>query len=225
MGSPASAPGPDGRQVPPYPGQGETVPADVLRAWDQAEARLFPLVMARPDLYQQAVSLIQALLAVLRESCRDLPSLLAVHERGGALVSESGQQVPGVRPELVAAAACAMRYRELVTELAARQRLAALTAAREQGLDWAVVEETGDEARVPFVPYQRIEADPGSGLAVIVSIGPDETQSRAEHRLDEGELDLATGRLQVGDAIGSYSDAAEFGRALAEARARLGGLA
>ena len=36
--------GPDGRDVP----------RAVLRSWDEAEARLFPLVMARPDLYQQA---------------------------------------------------------------------------------------------------------------------------------------------------------------------------
>jgi len=33
-------------------GPGPEIPRTVLRAWDEAEARLFPTVMARPDLYQ-----------------------------------------------------------------------------------------------------------------------------------------------------------------------------
>ena len=32
------------------------VPPSVLRSWDEAEARLFPLVMAQPDLYKQALA-------------------------------------------------------------------------------------------------------------------------------------------------------------------------
>ena len=65
---------------------GREIPRAVLRAWDEAEARLFPTIMARPDLYQQSVSMIQRLLGRLRETCLDLPSLLAAHERGGDLV-------------------------------------------------------------------------------------------------------------------------------------------
>src|SRR5215470_8477731 len=104
---------------------GPDVPAAVLRAWDQAEARLFPLVMARPDLYERSVRLIGTLAARLRETCQDVPALLAEHERGAALADEAGPEASelGVRPELIAAAACAMRYRELVTAGAARQRL------------------------------------------------------------------------------------------------------
>jgi len=103
------------------------VSPSVLRSWDEAEARLFPLVMAQPELYQQALSAIQRLLGRLRETCPDLAALLAAHERGGDLLDAP---VPGVRPALIAAAACAMRYRELVALLAARGRLAALARAR-----------------------------------------------------------------------------------------------
>ena len=191
----------------------------MLRSWDQAEARLFPTIMARPDLYQQSVSLIQQLLGVLRGTCRDLPALLAAHERGGDLIADlAGEADPGIQPDLVAAAACAMRYRELVASLAAQGRLAALAQARDRGEAWAVVEETGSPDRAPFVPYQRIEAEVGTGRAVIISIEPDETLSRAVYRLDEGQIDLAAGGLRIGGAIGSYLDRDAFTAALREVR-------
>src|SRR5260370_13077198 len=133
------------------------VPRAVLRSWDEAEAGMFPTIMARPDVYQQAVSLIQRLLGRLRETCLDLPSLLAAHERGGDLVGElAGEADAGVQPGLVAAAACAMRYRELVASLAAQGRLAALAPARARGESWAGAEETGSGARAPLAPYPPI---------------------------------------------------------------------
>src|SRR5215469_12899214 len=96
----ASDAGPGG---PPPPGPG--VPPAVLRSWDEAEARLFPLVMAQPELYQQALGAIQRLLEWQRATCRDLPALLAAHERGGDLLDEAGVPgVPGIRPALIAAA-------------------------------------------------------------------------------------------------------------------------
>jgi hypothetical protein len=210
--------GPGGPQ-PEEPG----VPPSVLRSWDEAEARLFPLVMAQPELYEQALGAVRELIARLRETCPDLPALLAAHERGGDLVADLGEEaaagVPGIRPGLIAAAACAMRYREIVAQMAAQGRLAALAAARAQGLSWAVLEESGSADRAPFVPYQRVEADVGSGRAVVVSIGPDETLSRAVYRLDEARVDVTSGALSIGDQVGTYLDAGEFEAALRQARA------
>jgi hypothetical protein len=116
-----------------------------------------------------------------------------------------------------------MRYRELVASQAAQGRLAALARAREQGLAWAVVEEIGSPDRAPFIPYQRVEADVSSGRAVVVSMEPDETLSRAVHRLDECQIDLVTGGLRVGDPVGSYLDPDEFAAALRQARNDLAG--
>jgi hypothetical protein len=210
--------GPGGPQ-PEEPG----VPPSVLRSWDEAEARLFPLVMAQPELYEQALGAVRELIARLRETCPDLPALLAAHERGGDLVADLGEEaaagVPGIGPGLIAAAACAMRYREIVAQMAAQGRLAALAAARAQGLSWAVLEESGSADRAPFVPYQRVEADVGSGRAVVVSIGPDETLSRAVYRLDEARVDVTSGALSIGDQVGTYLDAGEFEAALRQARA------
>ena len=204
---------------------GQDVPLAVLRSWDQAEARLFPLVMARPEAYQQAVSLISELAGRLRETCPDLASLIAAHQRGGDLATSelAGGQDIGIRPELIAAAACAMRCRELVASRAAQGRLAALARAREQGLTWVVVEENGSADRAPYVPYQRVEAEVSSGRGVVVSIEPDETLSRAVHRLDECRIDLVTGGLEVGEAIGSYLDPGEFDVALQQVRGDLAG--
>ena len=64
------------------------VPPAVLRSWDQAEAKIFPLVMARPEVYERALGMIADLAARLRETCPDLPALLAAHERGADLVTE-----------------------------------------------------------------------------------------------------------------------------------------
>jgi len=193
------------------------VPPSVLRSWDEAEARLFPLVMAQPELYQEALGAIQRLLEQLRETCQDLPGLLAAHERGGDLLA--GAEVPGIRPALIAAAACATRYRELVAQLVAAGRLEALARARAQGLSWTVVEESGQPDRAPYVPYQRVEAEAETGRAVIVSIGPDETLSRAVYRLDAGQVDVASGALRIGDPLGSYLDPDECAAALRRTQA------
>jgi hypothetical protein len=215
-----AASGPGEERAAGTPPGGAGIPLEVLRSWDEAEARLFPLVMARPDLYQQAIGLIQRLASRLREMCPDLTALLAAHEQGIRLAPEelAGWAAAGMRPEYVAAAACAMRYRELVASLAARGRLAALARARDEGRSWAVVQETGSPERAPYVPYQRVEADVVSGRAVIVSIEPDETLSRAVHRLDQAQLDLATGDLQIGERAGSYVDPDACAAALQQIR-------
>ena len=205
-----------GPRVPAAASAGPRVPTAVLRSWDHAEAKLFPLVMARPDAYEQALRILADLAARLRETCPDVPALLAAHERGAELATEPP---PGVGPELIAAAACAMRYREIVTAGAARARLAALARARDQGLEWAVVEENGDPARAPYIPYQRVEAHVRSGKAVIISVEPDETLTGAVHRIDAADLDLATGGLRAGAELGSYANADAVTQALHGIRA------
>jgi hypothetical protein len=221
-------------------------PAQILRSWDAAEARLFPLIMARPEEYERSLTLIQVVLGWLRSSSPDIPALLAESARGEAIVADAAGRlsrhrgeprqgtddaggggpdhqdlVTGAGLDLIAAAACAMRYRELMAARAARGRLAAIASARARRASWAVVEEAGDEARAPYLPYQRVEAHVPSGRAVIISIEPDETLSRPVWRLDEAVLDLAGGRLVIGGEIGSYASAEDFDNALASARLRL----
>ena len=58
----------------------------------------------------------------------------------------------------------------------------------------------------------------GTGRALIISIEPDETLSRAVYRLDQGQIDLATGGLQIGEAAGSFPDPDALDVAWHEAR-------
>jgi hypothetical protein len=227
------------------------VPALILRTWDAAEAGLFPLIMARPHEYERSLSLIQLLVGWLRDNCADIPALLAESARGEEFIADAagvppgyprqarpggaagggpgespddGREQPdlaGLRLDLIAAAACAMRYRELTAAGAASRRLDAFARARAGRESWAVIEEAGDEARAPYLPYQRVEAHVPSGRALIISIEPDETLSRAIRRIDQASLDLASGRLIIGAEIGSYTGAQEFDSALASARQRL----
>jgi len=211
----AAAPAPG---VPP-----DEVPAQVLRSWDAAEAALFPLIMANPLEYQQSLALVQELLGWLREQCTDVPALLAAAYRGDVLVADTLGPAPaaGLRLDHIAAAACAMRYRELVAGSAAGRRLRAMATARADGQVWAVIEEVGDERRAPYLPYQRVEAHLPSGRALIISIGPDETLSRAIRHIDEASIDVASGALTIGPEIGSYLDLQAFEQSLSTARQRL----
>lgn len=221
-GSGAGRAGGCGQDPPARDAGPADVPAQTLRSWDAAEAGLFPLIMARPHEYERSLTVVQMLLGWLRDNCADIPALLGQSSRGEALAAEAGHEsLAGLRPDLIAAAACAMRYRELITARAASRRLDAFAGAREGGGSWAVIEETGDESRAPFLPYQRVEAHVPSGRALIISIGPDETLS-AVRRIDQASLDLASGRLVIGAEIGSYTGAQEFDTALASARLRLG---
>jgi|SRR5579875_439184 len=217
---------------PPYspPAAGQPagqVPAATLRAWDEAEAKLFPLVMARPEEYERSLRLIQAVQARLRADCQDIPALLAACERGGELAAEVaepgdlGAAAAGPRLALIAAAACAMRYRELVADEVAAARRDAFGAARGGPEGWIVVAEIGDESRAPYLPYQRVEAHVPSGRAVVVSIEPDETLSGSLWRLDSAQLDPATGRLAIGEPVGTYPSSAACQDALAQVRGQV----
>jgi hypothetical protein len=196
---------------------------------------LFPLVMARPEEYERSLALIAVLLGWLRSRCQDVPALLAQSARGEAIVADAAGELSGdqgeprldqpglrtgARAELIAAAACAMRYRELAAENAARGRRDVLAEASARGESWAVVGEAGEQSRAPYLPYQRVEAHVPSGRAVIISIEPDPALN-AVRRLDEATLDPATGRLVVGAEIGSYASESELDEALARARQRL----
>lgn len=85
--------------------------------WQAAEARLYPLIMSDPDLYEAAVTLMAEARDVLRAEC-DTAS--AVAEKGTAAVlaccpSALRTLARGVDAETVVDAARAQRSRELAT--------------------------------------------------------------------------------------------------------------
>jgi hypothetical protein len=189
-------------------------PAHVLADWDAAEAGLYQVVTARPDLYQRAVVLAAGVAADLRHRCLRPEDLLSwagpgrVAERLDAVAAvahAAGVPVGEPGSEEVARAACAIRAREIVAEEAARSRLARM---RSGGGGWTTVEEWGDPQGTPWAPYRRLDVDP-TGVALLVTTEPDVDLSGVLHRIEPVRMELDTGR--VGPAArqhGGQSDGA-----------------
>jgi hypothetical protein len=218
-GPPPGAPDPDDAPVPTM----------LAASWEQAEARLYPAVLERPDLYQRIIRLVRAIADRLRLLGPGTSALVAAADRGpelvAAVVDDSGIPVTELDPELLARAALAMRYRELRAEQAGRRRLRLVEEGRAAGKAWVVLEETGDSAGDPFRPYSRLEIATTSGRGLLVGTASDEEYRNVEHHIRRVRLDLRTGDVvddPIGPGVVRYPDAATRDTAAAQIRGRLG---
>jgi hypothetical protein len=205
------------------------VPTMLAAAWEQAEARLYPAVLERPDLYQRIIRLVRATADHLRLLGSGTSALVAASERGpelvAAVVEDSGIPATELDLELLARAALAMRYRELRAEQVARRRLRLVEAGRADGEAWIVLEESGDSAGDPFLPYTRLEVATASGRGLLVTTASDEEYRTVEHRIRRVRLDPGTGEIvddPTGPDVDTYPDAAARDAAAAQIRGRLG---
>lgn len=106
--------------TPPSPFRDPDVPSDVLFRWFQAEERLYPVAMVMPERYEAAVRMVGRLAEQLRQSCPDLPSLVAADaeapEMAQRLASYDPLMAGDLDLNLVAGAAFSIRYRELAAQ-------------------------------------------------------------------------------------------------------------
>ncbi|SFL13903.1 hypothetical protein [Geodermatophilus ruber] len=176
------------------------VPTLLAASWEQAEARLYPVVLEQTEVYQRIVRLVRATADRLRLLGPGTSALVAAAERGpelvAAAVDDSGVPAAGLDLELLARAALALRYRELRGEQAARRRLRRLGEGRTAGAAWVVVEEAGDPAGDPFRPYSRLEVASASGRGVLVTTAPDDAYRAVTHAVRRVLLDLGTGEVE-----------------------------
>ncbi len=193
------------------------VPAATAASWQQGQARLFPAVMTRPDIYQRAVTLVRFTLDRLRELGPSTGALLTADATGAELVTqvveERGLSSFELDLGLIAQAALAMRHREVLAEQAAARRVRTLHEAREQGRSWVVLEEDGSSPGDPFVPYHRLEAEVSTGRALLVTASPDEEFRASVHEVLPVQVDLASG--QVGEAPPGAGEVSVHGDATA----------
>lgn len=203
------------------------VPTLLAASWEQAEARLYPTVLEHPELYQRIVRLVRLTADHLRLLGPGTSALVAATDRGPELVAavsdDSGVSAAGLDLELVARAAMATRYRELRGEQALRRRLRRVEEGRAAGVDWVVVEESGDSDGDPFRPYSRLEVAPATGRGLLVGAAPDDEYRGVTHSIRRVRLDLETG--EVGEdadapAPATYPDAAARDAAAAVLRGR-----
>ena len=186
------------------------VPMLIGLAWQQAEARLYPAVTSRPDVYQRAVGLVALLVERLRLLGTSTSALLAAADRGPELVvevlTETGRSGAGLDLSLLAEAALAMRHREVVGAQVMARRLRTLGAAREAGKGWVVVEERGHAEGDPFVPYHRLEVEVSTGRALLVTASANEGYTGVIHAVEVMGVDLLTGSVEETDEGASEAE-------------------
>jgi hypothetical protein len=166
---------------------------DLVRQWNQAEGRLYPVVLVRPELYQRYVQIVRAVAEELRSSTT--PEALAERFAAGEeLVRQAAERLDVPTRDmdvgLVAAASFAHRYREVLQDThrdAARDRI---RVARERGEERVTVYQTGS---LVHPPYRRLEMrlSDGAGIHSFVEIDPE--TGGPLFGLEEIQLDPQTG--------------------------------
>lgn len=181
-------------------GEEPGVPARTAASWRTVETQLFTALLGRPDLYQSVIVVVSATVHRLRLLGSSTGALLDTAATITTLVrevrEEGGSAADEVDPELIGGAALALRHREVVGEQAAARRLDLLGAARSAGRAWVVLEEAGDWAGDPFVPYRRIEAHAATGQALLVTATPDDDFRTSCHAVEVLCVALDTGGIE-----------------------------
>ncbi len=171
--------------------------AGLIARWQQAEERLYPIVMVEPDRFTQIVSVVRAAADHLASSTR-LDQLVDARRRGRAIVAQAAETV-GVPVEqlgdveLVADAAFHLRHRELIAQQRRSDVTDAIAAARARGDSCVMVAESGRRDQPAAQPYERVEMCLDDGRALRGWIDVDPTSFTPVYGLQELRLDRVTG--------------------------------
>lgn len=183
--------------------------ADATRRWRAAEARVYPVIMARPDLYEKIV-------ATVRETANSLgwvdsvAGLVAVEAEAPQLVAGALRRLGTPASELdvtmIAGAALSMREAEIGSAAAHARRIALIAAARARGDVWVLLNETDErrEQAVPLPPYHRLDMRLADGLGLHTYVDRDPSTDRPAYGLETVRLDVATGEW-IGDVTGAVT--------------------
>jgi hypothetical protein len=206
-----------GREPTPRDGPADPadnpVPASMSVTWQRGESRLFQSVLWDPDSYQRSVELIGLVLEHLRAEGPGSQPLLTADALGPALVEQvlgAADAAVGLDAAGIAQAALAIRYREVVGEQVRWRRLRRIADAQERGETWVTLEESGDPAGNPLLPYRRLEVEVATGRGLVVSASADDTFAASIHRVDQMRVDLADGAMaetapEIGDGTAEAS--------------------
>ena len=203
---------------------------ELIVGWRAAESRLYPLVIAQPELYERCVAVVRAVADHLRSA--RTPEQLAEAFGGraailDAVVASRGFATDGLDLELVAQAAFGLRYREVVTEVHREDAIRRVREAGRAGLPWVVLRETAGAAGPFAAPYDRMEmhVPSGTGVHAFVELGPE--MDRPRFGVEVLQLDPRTGEPVSDTAplaeLRTYGDRDRWLGAIEELRLRIGG--
>ena len=200
--------------------------ATLVRRWREDEARLYPVVMVRPDLYERAGVMVRALADELRVHTT-VEALAAAFPHASktlnGVLARTGLATDDLDLALVIGAAFGMRHREILGALERRRALVLIAEARDRGDAWVVLHRSGTPERTG---YRLFEMHLRSGAALHVYIEPDPATGRPLYGLQQLRLDPATGDPERGSDIEdarTYDDPAEWNRAVSGLRTYLEG--
>lgn len=207
------------------------VPPQLLSDWKAAEERLYPVVMVRPDLYEQSIRVVRAVADELG-GCLQLSQLVEAWDSAAEFVhraaADSGLDLQSLDAGLLAGAAFSLRYRELAAGASRAERLDRIQAAEAAGEAWVRIEEIGSRETAGMMPWTWVEMHLGSGAGLRQTLEADPTTGAPHYSLEVVPLDPATGdRLPVPDDVAtveeSFTDPAEWMAAVEAMRARIEG--
>jgi hypothetical protein len=204
------------------------VPVELVERWNVAERRLYPVVLARPDLYERYLTLVRLMADDLGELSTPEALAAAFGEamaRAARTAARGGISTHGLDLEVAAGAAFALRYRE-VKAAAARDAVAArVQEAAAKAEPWVVLQEPpGGQAPDPFAGAvsSRVELYVPTGVAVhsYVELDPDTYQPR--YGVEAARLDPVSGELARDEepvaTPRTFDDPAAWERAVAALR-------
>lgn len=169
---------------------------EVLRAWSEAERRLYPVINMRPDLYEVALRTVRTLADHLA-TIPDLDSLITSYTTASRSqdLEAAGIDEDALPDEfdadLARGAAYQMRSRELTQRAAQENAARAIMRARQAGNPTATVWSYGTNELSP--PYRTVEMAVNTGFAIVRSSELDPDTMRPRFVLEAVQLDPDTG--------------------------------
>jgi hypothetical protein len=170
----------------------------LIRRWEEAERRLYPSMVAQPEVVADSIRLVRE----VAEDLRDVGTVEALVEAWGgagervaAASARGGIGAEPADPEVIAGAAFALRYRELAAEETRRETRRRIDQARAAGEEWVILDEAG-VAEAPFpTPYRRLEMRLADGFGLLLTAELDPDSGRIVHAIEELRMDPASGEV------------------------------
>lgn len=169
----------------------------IVDDWSRAEVALYQTLMADPQLYESAVALIGVLATHLRATVSDGPGLLAAYRAGPTLVASVAPDMASwASPTRILAAACAIRYRELLAGEERQRVLDALLEAHAERETWVTIEAPVGSGPFPgasLAGATRVHVQ--SGLGMVCSVEMDLETGHPQWVTRPVRVDVATGAV------------------------------
>lgn len=166
--------------------------------WREAEGRLYPVAMVRPDLYERSVVAVRETVERLQrlETMDDLASVEPqIRDLVVDALAQLGASTAELNLELIAGAALSMRCDQIDAVSARSRRTGLVAQARSEGNAWVALAESSERRadRAPLPPYQRLEMRVVDGLGLHLYVDYDPSTALPVYGLELVQLDPQTG--------------------------------